>query len=299
MAHLIGTKRRARQAVAMFSVGAALSASSSVANPVEYALVEEEAELIYKVPTDDSEAVIWRNLFFDDSEWTRGTLGIGFDSSGVDGNYYPFLYTELHAEMRFKTASNFIRIPFVAPDVEFSSLVLRVRYDDGFVAFLNGVEIARANAPDELHSQSSATRPHQDVEAVHFVDFDISAAIGTLNLNDDNILAIHGMNAAVGSADYLIDARLVALGPAAPVPTSIEPITSVEFSSQNRIRFTLPAEFDCVPVTLQYSPDMSDGSWLDLGRFVTHGSVPEFTDPDPARTAQGAGFYRAVLINEQ
>ena len=32
-------------------------------------------------------------------------------------------------------------------------LTLRMRYDDGFVAYLNGTEIARRNAPDSASSK--------------------------------------------------------------------------------------------------------------------------------------------------
>ena len=55
-----------------------------------------------------------------------------------------------------------MRIPFTVADPSaFASLTLRVLYDDGFVAYLNGTEVARRNAPAALawNSKASSDRP--------------------------------------------------------------------------------------------------------------------------------------------
>ncbi len=53
--------------------------------------------------------------------------------------------------MRGINATAYIRIPFTAVNpTSYESLVLKMRYDDGFVAYLNGVQVARRNAPSNL-----------------------------------------------------------------------------------------------------------------------------------------------------
>src|SRR5690606_31117824 len=47
--------------------------------------------------------------------------------------------TDIEADMRNVNASAFVRIPFeVADPSAYELLTLRMRYDDGFVAYLNG-----------------------------------------------------------------------------------------------------------------------------------------------------------------
>ena len=73
--------------------------------------------------------------------------------------------TDLAANMRGVNATVFLRFPFPVADPSiFNSLRLRMKFDDGFVAYLNGVEVARANAPLELAWNSSATTTRSDAE---------------------------------------------------------------------------------------------------------------------------------------
>ncbi|HLU47035.1 MAG TPA: lamin tail domain-containing protein, partial [Planctomycetota bacterium] len=105
--------------------------------------------------------------------------------------------------------SAYIRVPFEIEDPdEIVGLVLRMRYDDGFVAFLNGVEIARANAPSSLSWSSAATGLHDDAAAVQFDSHDVSAHLGALRAGL-NVLAIHGLNDSVTSSDFLIEPELL------------------------------------------------------------------------------------------
>lgn len=75
----------------------------------------------------------WRNNSFSDGSWSSGNGGIGF-GDGDDGTTISV------------TTSVFMRKSFTIPD---TSQILKgiffMDYDDGFVAYLNGVEIARAN----------------------------------------------------------------------------------------------------------------------------------------------------------
>lgn len=71
---------------------------------------------------------------FDDTAWNSGPSGFGF-GDGDDAKITPANQTAI-----------FTRIIFTMADLaNLTSLILDVDYDDGFVAYINGVEVARAN----------------------------------------------------------------------------------------------------------------------------------------------------------
>lgn len=106
--------------------------------------------------------------------------------------------------MRNVNPSVYVRVPFMADKPEnITQLRLLMRYDDGFVAWLNGVEIARANAPQNVSFNTPATQQNLDVDAVIPEDFDCSLYIPQLR-KGVNILAIQGMNSSLNSSDLLM-----------------------------------------------------------------------------------------------
>ena len=112
--------------------------------------------------------------------------------------------TDLRAAMKGVNASAFIRIPFDAPNrAEVQYLTLRMKCDDGFAAYINGHEAARARAPATPAWNSAATGELPDSQAVVYTDFDISDRIGTLG-EGANVLAIQGLNASADDADFLV-----------------------------------------------------------------------------------------------
>lgn len=259
-------------------------------------LVGEGASITLRVPQDAAEDAIWKSVGFDDSSWATGALGIGFD---IGPSFAPFINTDVSAEMRGINASSYLRVAFQAPRATFTSLVLRMRSDDGFVAYLNGVEIARDRAPPMPVFNSSAVASHPDVFASTLTDFDVSGFIGALNIGAENVLAIHGMNASIGSSDYLIDARLE--GQAIPVTPPLNRPLEIDSVLRDTagIHLTLPSEFACRRIGVEYSAEGDEGSWLQLGNFSDDPTgVPRFSDPDTIRTGRAKGFYRAFLRPE-
>ena len=83
-----------------------------------------------------------------------------------------------------------------------------MRYDDGFVAYLNGAEVAAANRPRTLRWNSRATGLHSDNDAIEYVDFEIDSALSTLK-QGRNVLAIQGLNYTSNSSDMLISPEIV------------------------------------------------------------------------------------------
>lgn len=145
---------------------------------------------------------------FDDSAWQAGAGGVGYDQ-GTE--YVPLIQINVLSAMAGKNGSAFVRIPFDYDGVGRDSLnfmTVRMRYDDGFVAFLNGVKIASAHDPSDLGWNSVAAEQNSDAAAMVFEEFTVDGSLSALKTGR-NILAIHGLNLSVGSSDFLIAAELV------------------------------------------------------------------------------------------
>ena len=127
--------------------------------------------------------------------------------TGTSGNFRPLIATDVQTNMLNKTRSAYVRLPFnVANPATFSSLRLKMKYDDGFVAYLNGVEVARRNAVSAVwNSSASSNRSNQ--LALAFEDIDLPGAASLL-IAGDNVLAIHGLNDSTISTEFLQLAEL-------------------------------------------------------------------------------------------
>lgn len=134
------------------------------------------------------------------------TLGPGAPGGTVD--YTPLVGTDIEAQMLDINATALVRVPFtVTGNADADTLTLKMRYDDGFVAYLNGIEVARRNAPASLASNSAATNPHEDSQAVIDEEIDISDFADALELGE-NLIAIHALNVSAANTDFLISAAL-------------------------------------------------------------------------------------------
>lgn len=173
------------------------------ASAPEYTVVGEHEEWRYfgsPIPSFDPPSV-WREADFDDSQWNIGLSGFGY---GYD--------EELHTvveDMRENYLVLFIRKSFELPDPALvSGLRLSVFYDDGFIAHLNGTEIARSPSMADLPAEVSFdTRAGDTHEAFEFENFPVDQ--GALRPGK-NVLAIQVHNVSIGSADLIILPLLIA-----------------------------------------------------------------------------------------
>ncbi len=124
--------------------------------------------------------------------------------------YQPFIRTDLQSVMLKHNASAFVRAGFaVQQPTELSDLTLRLRYDDGFVAYLNGVEVARRNAPATPVWNSAATTKREVADAVQWVSVDLTPALGQLH-SGTNLLAFQALNFAASDPNFLLEPQLLA-----------------------------------------------------------------------------------------
>ncbi len=168
-------------------------------------LVTENAAKKVLVPTGSISDDWKNNLSFDDSAWIIGTGGVGYERGS---GYEPLIDIDVEAQMYGLNSSCYIRIPFTVtenPD-NFDFLTLNMRYDNGFIAYINSTEVQRAlfTGTPAWNSQADGNHEAQGIES-----FDISSHLSDLR-QGQNILAIHGLNISITSSDLLISAGLIA-----------------------------------------------------------------------------------------
>lgn len=186
--------------------------------PSSAMLVDSGSEVKVWVPAGPGTETGWQgeDEDFVDDHWISGVTGIGYDTNP---HYLPFINLDLSEEMQDVNTTAYVRVPFTVSNIgQIRSLVLRMRFDDGFAAYLNGVPMHSWNSPAwaELDWDSSATTQSPDPEAVVFREFDITSYLSDLR-EGENVLAIHGLNFLASSSDFLIDTQLEAFfheGPA-------------------------------------------------------------------------------------
>ncbi len=132
--------------------------------------------------------------------------GVGFSADPAD--FAAAIRTDVGDEMPGVNPSMWMRIPFdVADPAALIGMTLRMQYNDGFVAYLNGREIARRNAPDSPQWNSTATATRSVEQSLDWETFGVSRYIDEL-VSGTNVLAIHGLNASIDDGDFLIVPRL-------------------------------------------------------------------------------------------
>ena len=145
-------------------------------------------------------ATAWRFADFDDNLWSKGPGGLGYG----DGD------DETVVNIQNVAWSLYIRQTFLAEQTN-AALILSVDYDDAFIAYLNGYEIARRN----IGTNGEATAHNRPADGLHeagsFENITLTNA-GIYLVDGTNILAVQTHNANFGSSDMTIKANLAVDG---------------------------------------------------------------------------------------
>ncbi len=206
--------------------------------------VAEDAPAAASVCDSSTFAAAWKTAGYDDASWQQGALGAGYDAN--KGNDSRRIYLPLIGglDLEDAMASNYggclMRVPFEVEDPqEVLSLTLRMKFDDGFIAYLNGTEVARMNVPTGLPDWDSlASSDRFDEDALSAVGFPIAITPGLL-VQGTNILAIHGMNEFVSGNGNKPDPEFLLLPSLEGVRTEIPDspfITAVSFVTDPGLR---------------------------------------------------------------
>ena len=137
----------------------------------------------------------WNTETFDESSWPQGPGGFGY-GDGDDGTTIQ------------NTLSVYLRIRFTINDLSKISMAnLHMDFDDGFVAYLNGVQFASMNVGATGHDQS-ATDLHEALLYQGIAPEVFQVPMGQLN-DGENTLAIQVHNFNITSSDMTSNAFLM------------------------------------------------------------------------------------------
>jgi hypothetical protein len=173
-----------------FSLNAIAQCGGTPINHWESCVLENTT---WKYIRPTTSIVNWHLPTFNDAAWLSGVGGIGY-GDGDDNTVITNPTTTVYMRKSFNIVDTSV--------IKFA--VFCMDYDDGFVAFLNGKEIARANVNPNQQFDSLAIGQHeanlyQGLSADYFT---ISqASLDTLLINGINVLSIEVHNATTSSAD--------------------------------------------------------------------------------------------------
>jgi hypothetical protein len=132
------------------------------------------------------------------------------DARGPFGYGEPYLETVIRgiATQDNQHTTVYARHDFSADPAEVEALYLRVMYDDGFVAYLNGVEVARRSLPPGPIAFATPASGHEAGNRYEAID--LSAFIpGLIDGGGRNSLAVEIHQASPSSSDLVLDAELI------------------------------------------------------------------------------------------
>ena len=163
------------------------------------------------------------SAFVPDASWAAGNFGVGFETGSGAENL-------IQTPITPGANSIYTRTTFeVADPLAVQRVAIGADYDDGYVAWLNGVEIYRSpempggdplwNTVPEAHESSNGTVPDYGVS----IDVTGTAALQT----GTNVLAVGVWNRGAGSSDLVIVPRLTLADttdncPATPNPDQLD-----------------------------------------------------------------------------
>ncbi len=167
-------------------------------------------------------------------------------------SYEERIRSDLQDQMENINASAYVRIPFEASDLDnVAGLFLKQQYDDGYVAYLNGTEIARRNAPEALQFDSAALATRLDSNAIVPELVDVTEFKNLLN-DGSNVLAIHALNADASDNDMLMSPQLIKILQFAPITLDQSATIKAAVAVNGEWSATVEADFTtAVPATTE------------------------------------------------
>ncbi len=234
----------------------------------------------------------WREQEFDDSVWSIGDSGFGY-GDGDDATEVP------------QVMSVFVRNSFQVGSVDdIAALVLHIDYDDAFVAYLNGSEIARANigTPGVVPNYDEGAEVWREAEIYSGGSperYDIDQEPGLLT-NGENILAIQVHNYNITSSDMSL-IPFFTLGMFQPPDSPSGTPDMLNFPLANlHTNFKIASDGEAILLTNSSGAmeDMADSTAIPTD--ISYGRQPDggdtwsfFPEPTPmgSNNTQGFGDY--------
>ena len=250
-----------------------LWASGKDRNIINYprTLINQGDEFKYLIPNSEPN-FNWKELSFNDSSWSSGFSGFGYgdddDATIIQNN----------------TESIYLRKKFTINDItSISSLILDLDYDDAFVAYINGIEVARANINGSPPAYNSGTITDHEAKMYsggspeRFMITDFNSVL----IEGENILTIQAHNISETSSDF-----------------TIIPFLSAIFSTTNNTGIEPPAILGLTANNLHTNFKISSSSET-LRLFNTSGTLVSeiIAENLPKNTSIGASIYNGEIVS--
>ncbi|QJE96482.1 lamin tail domain-containing protein [Luteolibacter luteus] len=140
-----------------------------------------------------------RSPSFADSSWTLAAPGLGYDNGG---GLSAWITTNCQSALQNINTSILFRRTFSLTNPSaYASYKLRMKYEDGFVAWINGTEVGRANFNGTPAYNSTSATALDETIVNSWTEFTIPASA---LVSGNNVLAIQGLNSSMGSSDFLL-----------------------------------------------------------------------------------------------
>ncbi len=236
-------------------------------------LVVEGDALKYFKGTDEPPAE-WIQPSFDDSSWLDGNTPIGYSTD--------LTYKTLLSDMPNTYLTFYTRRKFSIPDVSaLKAVKISMKYDDGFIAYMNGVEILRKNMNDGPATKDTAGLDHETNVSFE-ANFLACDALASANLQTgSNVFAVELHNVALTSSDCSLSFEVETASSVCPSAL----VCTLRPTGQVVLRWTKPASFIYDELSLY-----RNGVKIDPGPLKTAAS---YTDRTPV---QGVNDYRLIAV---
>ena len=173
----------------------------------------------------------WRNGGYDDSGWQDGNAPLGYPDANLD------IDTELDFgdDPANKYITTYFRTRFMlgSAPADVTMLKLRARYDDGYVAYLNGQEVARAGMP--AGTPGYTTLASGSGSGTSYQEKDILGHKSKL-VQGLNVLAVEVHQNSKTSSDIFMDMDLRHSAVAGPTPPAAPTNVGANPLSTSQIR---------------------------------------------------------------
>ena len=111
---------------------------------------------------------------------------------------------DVRTAMQSINSTLYARLPFTLnPGVALENIFLDMSYNDGFIAYLNGTEVARRNAPVTPSWNSTATAARTNAASIIPESINLST-FRSLFVTGPNVLAIQGLNTTAADGTFLL-----------------------------------------------------------------------------------------------
>jgi hypothetical protein len=154
----------------------------------------------------------WRQLSFDDAIWSSAPAPFFYGDTGYTNAAIPG--TRM-GDMQGLYSSIYLRKPFVVANPSaVTNAFLVAQSDDGFIAWINGIEVVRYNMPSgdiPYNGVASIASPEPNNNGAAYITHSLTDPRGYL-VEGTNVLAVHAFNQSLSSSsDFGFNAQLEAL----------------------------------------------------------------------------------------